>query len=100
MNGIEHFPAVFQPSGPRRGPSLSADVARRVLGLPVGEADPVLIILAAHIRLRRWRRVGECDPSIGTVGHIRRITRARDALLQNSCGGGASLRSQVAAAVE
>ena len=100
MNGIDQFSSVCERSVPRRGPFLSADAAWRILGLPVGEADPVRIILAAHIRLRRWRRAGESEPSSGTVGHIRRINRARDALLQKSCGGVALLRSQVATAFE
>jgi hypothetical protein len=64
--------------------------ARRILGLRRGEIDPVQIILAAQVRLRRWRRFGPAEPlnaSRATLpagvpaGEVRRIIRARDQLL-------------------
>jgi hypothetical protein len=60
-----------------------------VLGLRSHENDPVLIITAAQVRLRRWRRLPEHDPESlhsGPVDHIRRITVARDALLKQAYG--------------
>lgn len=60
-----------------------------LLGLPVADHDPVTIITAAQIRLRRWRRLLNAD-AVGTApdrtaaanDRIRRIKQARDALLQ------------------
>lgn len=64
------------------------DLHHRVLGLARGESDPVRIITAAHVRLRRWRRlmdrVSHPRASGGTVGRVERIIRARDALLQQT----------------
>ena len=68
--------------GPRLG-------HHRVLGLRSHENDPVLIITAAQVRLRRWRRLPEHAPESlhsGPVDHIRRITVARDALLKQAYG--------------
>jgi hypothetical protein len=66
----------------------ATDFHHRVLGLARGESDPVRIITAAHIRLRRWRRLMDrvSHPRVidGTVGRVRRIIRARDALLQQT----------------
>lgn len=57
--------------------------AHRVLGLSPEERDPVTIILAAQIRLRRWRR---CKEPAGEAAleteRVRVIVRARDAMLQ------------------
>lgn len=100
MNAFSQFPAAIELPVRRRGPTVSAAAACRVLGLPGGESDPVRIILAAQIRLRRWRRLGESGQSGGTFGHVRRIIRARDALLQESYGRSVSLRSQVIAEVK
>lgn len=64
--------------------------ARRILGLQRGEIDPVQIILAAQVRLRRWRRLGPAEalhasretlPDRVPAGEVRRIIRARDELL-------------------
>jgi len=62
----------------------------RVLGLPSGESDPVRIITAAQVRLRRWRRhsvrsTGGME-GYGTIGRVQRIIQARDALLQQVAG--------------
>lgn len=60
-----------------------------LLGLPVAVHDPVTIITAAQIRLRRWRRLlnadavgGVPDRTAAANDRIRRIKQARDALLQ------------------
>lgn len=54
----------------------------RLLGLSPATADPVRIITAAQIRLRRWRRSAELtQPSRQLCERIQRITEARDALL-------------------
>lgn len=62
-----------------------------LLGLPVADHDPVTIITAAQIRLRRWRRllndgpVGKApDRTAAANDRIRRITQARDALLRRA----------------
>lgn len=62
-----------------------------LLGLPVAVHDPVTIITAAQIRLRRWRRllndgpVGKApDRTAAANDRIRRITQARDALLRRA----------------
>lgn len=60
----------------------------RLLGLSPAMADPVGIITAAQIRLRRWRRLGERTPArlrgrtiVRAQRRIQRITEARDMLL-------------------
>lgn len=61
----------------------------RILGLRHGELDPVQIILAAQVRLRRWRRLvpGDAGLRVGSAGgvpptgQVQRIIRARDNLL-------------------
>ena len=61
-------------------------IPHRVLGLPTGESDPVRIITAAHVRLRRWRRLmdraTDGREAVGTVGRVQRIILARDTLLR------------------
>jgi len=57
---------------------------RRVLGLRAGETDPVRIILAAQILLRRWRRA-VVPVAIARV-EVGRIVAARDALLEGVYG--------------
>lgn len=59
---------------------------RRVLGLPAGNLDPVRIILAAHLRLRRWRRTNGAEMLVNSSGaqsEIRRLIAAREALLRS-----------------
>ena len=51
----------------------------RVLGLASGVADPVAIIQAAQIRLRRLRRLA--GQPRRTTSRIRRISKARDGLI-------------------
>ncbi len=62
--------------------------AHRVLGLPTGESDPVRIITAAQVRLRRWRRLMDRATdgrgAVGTVGRVQRIIQARDTLLRQA----------------
>ncbi len=76
-------PAAFRggwfESG-RRSPGTVA-VARRVLGLEAGEADPVRIILAAQIQLRRWRRMDPAERPRFWPDRVRAIVAARDRLL-------------------
>lgn len=62
----------------------SATVApHRVLGISRHETDPVQIILAAQIRLRRWRRI---DPAAMAVVRRRvdEIVNAREAMMQRA----------------
>jgi hypothetical protein len=57
-----------------------------VLGLEPDEADPVRIILAAQLRLRRCRR-GDSATDEGPAGdEVRRIIAAREALLRQAVG--------------
>lgn len=51
----------------------------RLLGLSADERDPVTIIVAAQIRLRRWRRYAEGGPRRAAA-----IVRARDAMLERA----------------
>ena len=58
----------------------------RLLGLSCDAADPVTIILAAQVRLRRLRRlVGRCEVRPERASdRIRQICDARDTLLQRA----------------
>ena len=56
-----------------------------ILGLDPGEADPVRIILAAQLRLRRCRR-GQVAGSRCTAAEVRQIIAARDTLLRQAVG--------------
>ena len=53
----------------------------RVLRVPRHEADPVRIILAAQIQLRRWRQAEPGQTSARIRQRIRTIVAARDALI-------------------
>ena len=57
-----------------------------ILGLEPGETDPVRIILAAQLRLRRYRRDHPCGGCRPTPADVRRIVAARDALLRRAVG--------------
>lgn len=57
-----------------------------VLGLEPGETDPVRIILAAQLRLRRCRRDHPCGGCQLTPAEVRRIVAARDVLLRQAVG--------------
>lgn len=82
-----------RPRGAGYGPASVGGEASLMglLGLPAADQDPVAIITAAQVRLRRWRR------ALNTVGHqrvaprasavsdrIRRIAAARDTLLRQA----------------
>jgi hypothetical protein len=61
----------------------------RLLGLSTAAADPVTIITAAQVRLRRWRRTGATrsqQPHLAS-DRIRQIAEARDVLLREAVGG-------------
>lgn len=70
--------------------AFSADTAplpeTEILGLAPGEADPVRIILAAQLRLRRCRTGHDDREADGSPGDIRQIVAARDRLLQRAVG--------------
>ena len=53
----------------------------RVLRVPRHETDPVRIILAAQIQLRRWRRSETGQSSDRIQQRIQAIVAARDALV-------------------
>lgn len=56
----------------------------RVLGLRNGERDPVSIIRAAQIRLRRWRQLHASVPAASWRRRVQLIVAARDDLLAQS----------------
>jgi len=78
-------------SAARSETSLSGGIDERhlmgLLGLPARAHDPVTIITAAHVRLRRWRRRLEPGPGHVPVAgdRIRLIAAARDTLLRRAC---------------
>lgn len=64
----------------------------RILRLPPHEVDPVQIISAAYVQLRRWRS-GELDVSaIERQRRVRLIIVARDAMLRDVLVGRGSTR--------
>jgi hypothetical protein len=67
-------------------PRLGHARLMRMLGLSAAGADPVTIITAAQVRLRRWRRTGatRCPQPRLASDHIRQITEARDVLLREA----------------
>jgi hypothetical protein len=70
-------------SPPTVGECHESDV--EILGLEPHEADPVRIILAAQLRLRRCR-LGQVAGSRCTAMEVRRVIAARDALLRRTVG--------------
>lgn len=56
--------------------------AHRVLRISRGETDPVQIILAAQIQLRRWRRGEPGETPLRIRQRIRQIIAARDSLME------------------
>lgn len=64
----------------------------KVLKLPPNEVDPVQIISAAHLQLRRWRS-GEIGVAASEQQRrVRLIIVARDAMLRHVLNGGSSTR--------
>ena len=72
----------FEPSL-RRNPSdrSVAEISHAILRLSPSEDDPVRIIQAAQIQLRRWRQLARLAPSARWRDHVGEIIAARDALL-------------------
>jgi hypothetical protein len=71
-----------------RNPSTKIDRDRSeadILGLESHDNDPVRIILAAQLQLRRCRR-GQAVGRPCTAAEVRRIIAARDALLSRAVG--------------
>jgi hypothetical protein len=78
-------PAPALPPRPSAaGPSRRT--AASVLGLEPEEADPVRIVQAAQLRLRRYRRGGRPAANRDHVAEMHRIAEARDQLLCQSVG--------------
>jgi len=65
--------------GPRR--KTRKTELHRLLRVAPYENDPVVIILAAQIQLRRWRRAEPGQSPSRIQQRIRQITAARDVLL-------------------
>lgn len=70
--------------------AMPASSEAEILGLEPGEADPVRIILAAQLRLRRCRGDQGTPAAAMSPADVRRIVAARDSLLQRAVGALAS----------
>ena len=69
---------------PRTGASRLVQVKpHRVLRISRRETDPVQIILAAQIQLRRWRRGEMGETPLQSRQRIREIVAARDSLIDS-----------------
>lgn len=66
--------------------AIPPDLEAEILGLEPDETDPVRIILAAQLRLRRCRRDQPCGDCPLPPAEVRRIVAARDALLKRAVG--------------
>ncbi len=74
------------PARLRRAHDSAASAAvepHRVLGISRHETDPVQIILAAQIRLRRWRRIDQAEISVQRR-RVDEIVGAREAMMQRA----------------
>jgi hypothetical protein len=77
-----HFSAEPQLVGTLgHGSKANKAEPHRLLRVSPDENDPVMIILAAQIQLRRWRRAEPGQSSSRIRQRIREITTARDLLL-------------------
>lgn len=84
-------------STPRSRARVDEQRYLRLLGLPSHTADPVTIITAAQVRLRRWRRCQRPprrSPRISS--RIRRIMEARDVLLRRQASAEGGFSGEVA----
>ncbi len=66
---------------PSHGRKANHVKPHRLLRVSPHENDPVMIILAAQIQLRRWRRAEDGQSPSRIRQRIREITAARDSLL-------------------
>ena len=71
------WPHLTDDAGPSPGPLQP----HRLLRISRHETDPVRIILAAHIQLRRWRRSELGQPPDRIQRRIQAIVAAREALI-------------------
>ena len=78
-------PSAAPPAGSTTA-SPSRPAAAAVLGLEPGEANPVRIILAAQLRLRRYRRDRRRAAHRDHAAEMHRIAEARDLLLRQTVG--------------
>ncbi len=82
-SGFLDSPGLRGTVGPGRQAHKEAikPALHRLLRVSLHENDPVMIILAAQIQLRRWRRAEPGQSPSKIRERIRRITAARDSLL-------------------
>ena len=87
-SGFLDSPVLRGPVGPRRQAHKKANKTElhRLLRVSPQENDPVMIILAAQIQLRRWRRAETGQSPSRIRQRIRQITAARDMLLMVQTG--------------
>jgi hypothetical protein len=64
----------------------------RILRLTPHESDPVQIISAAYVQLRRWRGGDVNVPTVERQRRVRLIIVAREALLRRAVAGRSSTR--------
>lgn len=76
--------AKMLPARLRRESRQDAAEPHRVLGVSRHETDPVQIILAAQIRLRRWRRLDPADMSAQRRRRVHEIVGAREAMMRRA----------------
>ena len=77
-------PPVLTPTFAENRSGTADEQSAAVLGLAPHETDPVRVILIAHLRLRHCRRRHKLEGGPLPVGEMRRIVRARDALLRQT----------------
>jgi hypothetical protein len=82
-SGFSDSPGLRGTIGPGRQAYKKANKPEphRLLRVSPHENDPVRIILAAQIQLRRWRRAEPGQSPSNIRERIRKITAARDSLL-------------------
>ena len=86
--------SVFRGTGTARSERISRRkmTYHKILKLPPNEVDPVRIISAAHLQLRRWRS-GEVGVAVSEQQRrVRLIIVARDAMLRHVLDGGGRTR--------
>lgn len=68
----------------RRTSDQETPEPHRVLGISRHETDPVQIILAAQIRLRRWRRLDPAAMPAQRRRRVHEIVGAREAMMRRA----------------
>lgn len=75
------LPVLQPPAASAPNAAASPDPAHAILRLSPAVSDPVRIIQAAQIQLRRWRQAAQLAPAAAWKEHVGEIITARDTLL-------------------